>query len=224
MRNLKLAAWTAGLLVGGLLPASAEECVIRDADLQAEALAAFNLNPADEKSVGRDLNNLRIAAVILDANGQIGACVTVAEAMEAIVGNPTAIQDRTRAIFATALPIAPGGRPATARDLLGQHVTGLSGRPVAEVDDLWLAGGTFENLALLAVGGFLGISAEHIAVPLALLRVDERKAFYVGLSSDDLAAAPRFTTRGLLSDPNWLERNRAFYEPLVTDLTAALMN
>jgi hypothetical protein len=216
--------WAVGLLAVGLSPVSAEECVIGDPDRQAQALATFELSPADLKSLTGDLNNLRAAAIILDANGQLGACVTVAEAMEAIVANPTAIQDRTRAVFAAASPIAPAGRPTTARDLLGQRVVGLSGRPVAEIDDLWLAGAAGGNFALLSVGGFFGIGADHVAVPLELLRVDAREVFYVGLTTDDLAAAPRFASRNILSDPTWLEQNSAFYEPLVEQLTVALTN
>lgn len=225
MKSLNLAAWTVGLLMTGLLPASAQDCVVSDPARQAEALADFSLNPADEKSVARDLDALRAAAIILNANGQTDACVTVTEAMDAITANPRAIQERTRAIFAAASPLAPGGKPTTARLLLGQRaVVGLSGRSVAGIDDLWLAGGPLDNFVLLSVGGFWGIGSEHIAVPLALFRVDERDVFYVGLSTDDLAAAPRFTSRDSLSDANWLEQNSAFYARLLDDLTATPIN
>jgi hypothetical protein len=217
VRGFTIATAAGSLLLAMQGPLAAQECALMPADRQAEILTAAQLGPADLRALESDLETIRSAADILTNYGQTAACGAVAEAVAAIVANPTIIQERTRAAFLVAEPLG-GARALAATDLLDQELIALNGREVGRVEDLWLDPDESANLVLVSLRGALGIGAAHIAVPYEFIRFGTGDRVYLGLSTEQLEAAPRLEDRGLLLNEAWRADNARFYTPILASL------
>jgi hypothetical protein len=218
VNRLLLASLAAGAFMATIGPAGAQTCTVMTAAQQQDRLAASGLGDTDLRQLTNDLEKLREAASLLEDYGQANACAAVAAAMAAIVERPTVIQDQTRAAFIAALPLASGG-PLAATDLLDRPLTGLSGREVGKVEDLWLDANNEVTLVLVALRGALGIGSTHIAVPIDLVHVGADETLYLGLLTEQLENAPRLEDRNLLSSDSWRSQNDGFYAPILASLT-----
>lgn len=86
-----------------------------------------------------------------------------------------------------------GGRRAG--NLIGADIYGANDQDIGEVEDLIIPpGGTSAPVAVLSVGGFLGIGERHVAVPYAQLQYNaERERWMLpGATQDSLRALPAF--------------------------------
>ncbi|CTQ32448.1 PRC-barrel domain-containing protein [Jannaschia rubra] len=106
---------------------------------------------------------------------------------------------------ATAAPeVAPADPAATdapgafadmpVADVIGQNVTTNAGDSVGEVESLVSAGGTI--MAVLGVGGFLGLGEHKVAVPLTELAPAEGMLLLQALDREALEAMPEYDGMG----------------------------
>jgi sporulation protein YlmC with PRC-barrel domain len=81
-----------------------------------------------------------------------------------------------------------------ASKLIGAAVFNDQNQQIGSIDDLILNKGEKAVLAVLQVGGFLGVGGKLVAVPYAQLRVDDKgKVLLPEASKDDLNTKPNFT-------------------------------
>jgi hypothetical protein len=203
-------------LLSPLSSAWAQDCGLMPAGQQEDSLNAAGLDPADRRHLSSDLKDLRDAVILLQDYGQTSACAMLAEAVTAIVANPTVFQDRTRVAFDAAQPFGERAEAVAVSDLLGRTLVGMSGRDVGRVEDLWLDTSARPGLFLVGLRGPLGISVGHIAVPAEVVRFGQNGRVYLGLTTAELDRAPRFDDRLLLADAEWRAANEAFYSEIVS--------
>lgn len=81
-----------------------------------------------------------------------------------------------------------------ASNLIGYSVTNLKNENVGRVEDLILDQTQRPVGIVIAVGGFLGLGAKHVALPLSEVQINgQNKIVQVSLSKDELDKAPSFT-------------------------------
>ncbi|WP_421989917.1 PRC-barrel domain-containing protein [Roseococcus sp.] len=87
----------------------------------------------------------------------------------------------------------PGARRAST--IIGANIINEENRNVGEVHDLMVDTGGGATIAVLSVGGFLGMGERYIAIPLSNLRWNgERDRWMLpGATVDSLKARPAFT-------------------------------
>ncbi len=88
---------------------------------------------------------------------------------------------------------APQARRAS--QLIGANIVNEENRTVGEVHDLMISSAGGPVLAVLSVGGFLGIGERYVAMPLSELRWNSDRERWVlpGATVDSLKARPAFT-------------------------------
>lgn len=84
----------------------------------------------------------------------------------------------------------------TAETLIGANVHGANDASIAEVSDLVLTADGQVTDVVLDVGGFLGIGARTVAIPMDRLTVAQREGgevrLWVNMSQEELAALPEY--------------------------------
>ena len=92
-----------------------------------------------------------------------------------------------------ARPSSSGFAGMTAEDLIGQTVVNKNGDKVGKVDDIVLDANKKATLAVISVGGFLGIGAKDVAVPFDELQPGDNKAILMSdATKDQLKAMPEY--------------------------------
>jgi sporulation protein YlmC with PRC-barrel domain len=80
--------------------------------------------------------------------------------------------------------------------LIGSSVRNPQNENIGKVSDLVLDEKGATTDVVISVGGFLGIGDKHVAVPWSQLQVQEGgRNIVLGMSKDELKAAPAFKTR-----------------------------
>ena len=101
---------------------------------------------------------------------------------------------------AAALPVRDVALSSRASRIIGAKVYNERGELIGEVEDLVLARDTAGTMAVISVGGFLGIGARSVGVPLSELRYAEadQRWTLAGASKESLQNRPEVTyaTRG----------------------------
>ena len=77
--------------------------------------------------------------------------------------------------------------------IIGSAVHNDAGERVGTVDDLIMTGDSRVTMAVIAVGGFLGLGAKLVAVPWSQLRPEAERVVLPGATTDMLNAMPSFT-------------------------------
>ena len=84
--------------------------------------------------------------------------------------------------------------------LIGSAVYNDQNEKIGTIDDLFMKDGNRVFMAIVSVGGFLGIGDKLVAIPYDQLRVNmtnnETKIALPGITKDSLNAMPTFTYRG----------------------------
>ncbi len=91
-------------------------------------------------------------------------------------------------------------------DFVGTPVTTKGGQQIGKISNLVFDADGRIELAVIGVGGFLGIGEKEVAVPFDALRADRvnnRHVFVIEATKEDLQAAPSFKT---LNDQRLAER------------------
>jgi hypothetical protein len=78
------------------------------------------------------------------------------------------------------------------RQLIGQTVVNEQGDKIGEIEDLIIAPDGKVSLAILSVGGFIGIGERRVAVPISSLNEGDKKAIFAGATKDALKQLPEF--------------------------------
>lgn len=168
---------------------------------QADAQVDVARGAAQEDQTGQ---GQQMAALPADPTAT-GEPPATAEAVRPQSGDQTdtAMADqptRDAAASATALNASPLAQmPAT--DLLGAEVVNAEGESVAEIVDMVKKPGSDEVLAVLSVGGFLGIGEKEVTMPLDRFEVDP----------DERIILSHVTEEELENLPEW-DRDDATYE------------
>jgi len=115
--------------------------------------------------------------------------------------------------------VRPGADQVYANWLIGKGVYGPENQSIGEVHDLVLQKDTGVRVALIDVGGFLGIGEKTVAIPFTDLqykKVDNSNEpqVTVAMSKDDLKNQPAY-------DTNQLDKAAAANAPATTDNTVA---
>jgi putative membrane protein len=91
-----------------------------------------------------------------------------------------------------ARPANPLGE-MTANDLIGQKVVNKNGDKVGKIDDIVLNSNDKAVLAVISVGGFLGIGDKLVAIPFDQLQLGEDKAILLSSATEDeLKSMPEY--------------------------------
>jgi sporulation protein YlmC with PRC-barrel domain len=93
-------------------------------------------------------------------------------------------------------------------DFIGTPVVSKDGQPLGKISNLVFGPEGRIELAVVGVGGFLGIGEKEVAVPFESIRSDSlnnRHVFILDATKDDLKAAPTYRT---LNDQAFNERMR----------------
>lgn len=77
--------------------------------------------------------------------------------------------------------------------IIGAAVHNEGGDRVGTVDDLIMTGDSRVTMAVIAVGGFLGLGAKLVAVPWPQLRLEAERVVLPGATTDMLNGMPSFT-------------------------------
>lgn len=81
------------------------------------------------------------------------------------------------------------GRPWTASSVIGTDVVNTAGNTIGEVDDLEVHPDN-RVVAIISVGGFLGIGDRKVAVPMDQLRMGPQNAFVYNATKEQLESMP----------------------------------
>ncbi len=76
--------------------------------------------------------------------------------------------------------------------IIGSTVYTDQNEKVGAVDDLIMTAGDKITVAIVSVGGFLGLGSKLVAVPYTQLKVDGERVTLPGASKDSLNAMPSF--------------------------------
>ena len=99
-----------------------------------------------------------------------------------------------------------------AKKVINTPVKDVDGNKIGEVEDIVLD--KLSNNIMFAVvgfGGFLGMGEKYHPIPWDLLDYDESfDAYVIGLSKDELKAAPADSIAELTKDAGYSYRNQAF--------------
>ena len=76
--------------------------------------------------------------------------------------------------------------------VIGASVFSDAGERLGGVDDLVMIEGNKVSVAIIAVGGFLGLGSKLVAVPYQQLRRDADRLVLPGVTKDALEAMPNF--------------------------------
>jgi putative membrane protein len=90
----------------------------------------------------------------------------------------------TSATQEAARPASPFGE-MTANDLIGQKVVNKNGDKVGKIEDIVLNSSDKAVLAIISVGGFLGIGDRLVAVPFDQLQLDKDKAILMSSATEE---------------------------------------
>ncbi len=80
-------------------------------------------------------------------------------------------------------------------DFIGSSVTTKDGQPVGKISNLVFDQDGRIELAVIGVGGFLGLGEKEVAVPFEAIKsdtVNNKHVFVIDATKDDLKAAPAF--------------------------------
>lgn len=119
-----------------------------------------------------------------------------ADSAPAIPASPAPAQPGSPQLVTAAVRIAGGWR---ASKLIGCAVYDDQNRQVGTVDDLILSAQNKVVVAVVSVGGFLGIGSKLVAVPYEQLRYDPAtgaKVVMPGATKDSLNGMPNFVYNG----------------------------
>lgn len=94
----------------------------------------------------------------------------------------------------------------SANELIGQDVLDVKGDKIADIDDLLVAEDGKTVVAILSVGGFVGIGDKLVAVPYQNLTIGADKVMLPGKSKKDLEAMAEFKYRDDAADQRWRQR------------------
>ena len=84
-----------------------------------------------------------------------------------------------------------------ASHLLGAAVKRLTGDSIGEVEDLIVSAGADVRLAIISVGGLLGVGSKTIAIPFDQFTVaPDGSTIYLTMSEEELEARPAFDLEG----------------------------
>ena len=79
-----------------------------------------------------------------------------------------------------------------ASKVIGATVRGDNDQEIGKVDDLVMTEGNKVTVAVIAVGGFLGLGSKLVAFPYEQLRVNGDRVTLAGATKDSLNAMPSF--------------------------------
>ena len=114
-----------------------------------------------------------------------GTAEQPATTAEGMAEEPTATQEAAR-------PTYPLG-DKTANDLIGQSVVNQNGDNVGEIYDIVLNAGDQAVLAVVSVGGFLGLGEKNVAVPFEQLQPGENETILMSTATEEeLKAMPEY--------------------------------
>ena len=76
--------------------------------------------------------------------------------------------------------------------IVGASVMGSDGKEIGKIDDLVMTKGDEVTLAVVSVGGFLGLGSKLVAFPYKDLKQDGDRLTLPGVTADSLNAMPSF--------------------------------
>lgn len=129
------------------------------------------------------------------------SCVAAAALTIAI----PSVQAADKVTTMTAVTVT-SGYVLSANELIGQDVLDAKGDKIADIDDLLVAQDGKTVVAVLSVGGFVGIGDKLVAVPYQNLTIGADKVMLSGKSKTDLEAMTEFEYRDDVTDQRWRQR------------------
>ncbi|MGD9764157.1 MAG: PRC-barrel domain-containing protein [Candidatus Binatia bacterium] len=97
----------------------------------------------------------------------------------------------TLGVTAEELKVIVAGLSAK-KDILGKAVYNDANERIGEIDDIIVTPNQFVSIAIIGVGGFLGIGEHHVAIPMRQLKPGDNKFVLPGATKDELKKLPPF--------------------------------
>lgn len=99
-----------------------------------------------------------------------------------------------------------------ATDFTGEPVVNAAGEPIGDINNLVFDESGRISLAVIGVGGFMGVGEKEVAVPFDALRPDTRdgkRVLVIDVTKEQIQSAPHYQT---LNDQRFAERMAAWKE------------
>lgn len=229
LRRLLTAAAVATLASSASMAAE-EVTVLSDSDCLDELAEVRETYGSLGRFIGaedrRDMDILGNAARVFARVGKEDACEEVVEEIEdmlearrrtlleeGILVEPNQ-QERLRRLR-QAVPIQSLKAPLRAGDVASAELRSPANEVLGDVEDIILNPDQTISHLLVRSGGFLGMGANLVAVPIEFLRITEdREALVLDMSRDRLEDAPSVARDDLspVSDPAWQTENRSYFQ------------
>ena len=78
------------------------------------------------------------------------------------------------------------------RQILGKPVYNDKDQKIGVVDDIIVTPEKFVSIAIIGVGGFLGIARHNVAIPVSQLKIAEGRFILPGATKEELKKLPPF--------------------------------
>jgi putative membrane protein len=167
-------------------------------DKESKDGQAAELKQFAEQTLPTVQDHLKQAQQIQSSLGKVAATGQSPEQQTAPAAG-TSSQTGTETTSSGAAATQEAARPAnplgemTANDLIGQKVVNKNGDKVGKIDDIVLNSNDKAVLAVISVGGFLGIGDRLVAVPFDQLQLDKDKAILMSSATEEqLKAMPEY--------------------------------
>lgn len=203
------------LSVGGFLGIGAEYVAVPFDKIQIAATGdggsqvqiVANVTEDDLKALAEAQRGETTAAARSKPAETTGTTTTTATTAPADTAADTSADTTSRDTTSGETEVAAAYANVTAEDLIGKNVVNTAGENIGEIEDLVIDDQKVV-MAVVSVGGFLGIGEKYVAVPLEQLKLSEDKATLAsGLTKEDLEKMPAYE-KGKLQG---VERGKPIY-------------
>lgn len=182
-------------------------------DPKAAAAAARTANAGTDTSIDTGATGTAGTAAgtsTTETTGTVGTGTASTEQTGSTNPAVMSMNDRRTA----AVPLPQSQRSTSIGDLIGSDVYGPNNDSVGEVEDVIMGQGQQQpGYAVISFGGFLGLGAEQVAIPLSAIRISEDNYLFVDFDRNRLESAPKIRRGSTkwLSDSEWRRQNDAYY-------------
>ena len=226
MKKILLSAASAVVLLAAT-PAWAD-CTADLQDFNKELSAGDDYRATVTPRLRADVRQLRNSAYLLEQAGQTEACDEVVAAIKDMVNNPKETTEKAsdqenwnkteieRLKSAQSLDQLAGRMRA--EEIIGSDIRNLENKDLGEIDDILMATSKEDSsYAIISHGGFLGLGAKQVAVPIRELKVTtDKDIFVLNISEEQIESAPSFE-RGkfdAIADDAWRKENDTYFQSL----------
>lgn len=126
---------------------------------------------------------MKRSTAVLTGIALVAALGVMAPAISQVAGQTVMLSQVDPAVLAT------GWR---ATKIIGEDVFNDAGEEIGKLEDLIVSTKATAPYVVVSVGGFLGMGAHHVVVPVSVMEMVDKKLTLHGATKDSLKALPNF--------------------------------